>query len=57
MSERTDQERGTEPETTDDWVRDLEGESDAPADDTTRGSEPERTADGAPRDPQRGDQG
>lgn len=30
MSERTDEEKGTEPETTGDWVRDLEGQSDAP---------------------------
>lgn len=30
MSERTDEERGTAPETTDDWMRDLEGDSDVP---------------------------
>ena len=31
MSERTDQERGTEPETVADWKRDNEGASDTPA--------------------------
>ncbi len=30
MSERTDEERGTEPETVADWERDLEGASDTP---------------------------
>lgn len=56
VSERTDQERGTEPETTDDWIRDLEGDSDTPAEDTAPGSEPERTTDGAPSGPRRDDQ-
>ena len=31
MSERTDQERGTEPETVSEWKRDNEGASDTPA--------------------------
>ena len=30
MTERTDEEKGTEPETTGEWVRDLEGQSDTP---------------------------
>ena len=30
MSERTDEEQGTEPETTGDWIRDLEGQADTP---------------------------
>ena len=29
MSERTDEEQGTQPERTEDWIRDLEGASDA----------------------------
>ena len=31
MAERTDEEQGTEPQTKSDWIRDLEGQSDAPA--------------------------
>ena len=57
MSERTDQEQGTEPETTADWVHDLEGGSDVPAQgDTPAGSDSERSEDDPARDTGRGGQ-
>lgn len=53
MGERTDQERGTEPETTDDWVRDLEGDSDVPGSQDA-GMTPETTSETGEGDPAQG---
>ncbi len=58
MSERTDQEQGTEPETTADWIHDLEGDSDVPAaGGTPAGPDTERGADDPVREAGRDSQG
>ncbi len=47
MAERTDEEQGTEPQTKSDWIRDLEGQSDAPAP-SESGEQPDESPSGVP---------